>query len=96
MIILYLVCKGGSIGQLQKLWERIKNNPKTVRFEELDKLLIKAGFRKRQSGKCYSHFVYIKDEKFIVVPFFKPYIKAIYVERAISLMNDYFNGNKNE
>ena len=34
----------GPLSQLEKLLQRIMNNPKTVRFEELDKILIKDGF----------------------------------------------------
>lgn len=84
------------MSQLEKLWERIKNNPKTVRFEELNKLLVRAGFTKRQSGKGSSHFVYTKDDNLVVIPFKKPYIKSIYVERAITLINDYFKGGNND
>lgn len=71
------------MSQLEKLLQRIMNNPKTVRFEELDKVLIKDGFVRRQSGKGTSHYVYTKEAKVLVVPFNKPYVKQIYVERAI-------------
>lgn len=71
------------MSQFAKLLLRIINNPKTVRFEELDKILIKDGFTRRQAGKGSSHYIYTKGEKFLTVPFHKPYIKQIYVERAI-------------
>ena len=32
------------MSKLEKLLQRIKNNPKTVRFEELDKILLNAGY----------------------------------------------------
>lgn len=78
------------MSKLEKLLQRITNNPKTVRFEELDKLLIRAGFIKRQSGKGSSHFIYRKDGKIISIPYKNPYIKQIYVVEAIELLTEYF------
>lgn len=79
------------MSQLQKLYERIKNNPKTVRFEELDKILIKAGFEKRQPRGGSSHYTYsIAGKMPLTVPFNQPYIKRIYVEKAIEAIGDYF------
>ncbi|TGE39376.1 toxin HicA [Desulfosporosinus fructosivorans] len=74
------------MSKLKKLLERIRNNPKNVRFEELDKILIHYGFTKRQSSGGSSHFYYTKGEKLLSVPFHKPHIKVTYVERAIELL----------
>lgn len=74
------------MSQLEKLLERIRNNPKTVRFEELDKILVRAGFERRQPRGGSSHYNYVKGEKFLTVPRYKPYIKEIYVQRALDLM----------
>lgn len=80
------------MSQLQKLYERIKNNPKTVRFEELDKILIKAGYTKRQPRGGSSHYAYVMPGRdLITVPFNQPYIKRIYVEKVIDNVKDYFN-----
>jgi predicted RNA binding protein YcfA (HicA-like mRNA interferase family) len=79
------------LSKLEKLLEKIRNNPKAVRFEELDKLLIRAGFKRRQSSKGSSHYYYTKDEKMISVPFRKPYILETYVLEAIELIGDYFS-----
>ena len=84
------------LSQFEKLLQRVINNAKTVRFEELDKILIKDGFTRRQSGKGTSHYVYTKGDKFITVPFHKPYVKRIYVERAIALLNNNLEDNENE
>ena len=78
------------MSKLEKLLQRIINNPKTVRFNEMDKLLLRAGFRKRQSGKGTSHFVYTKNGDQISIPYDDPYIKQIYVKKAIELIGDYF------
>lgn len=82
------------MSQLEKLLQRIMNNPKTVRFEELDKILIADGFSRRQSGKGTSHYVYTKKAKVLVVPFNKPYVKQIYVELAMKSID--LEGNEHE
>lgn len=38
------------MSQLEKLLLRIKNNPKTVRFDELDKILKRLDFEVRQAA----------------------------------------------
>lgn len=84
------------LSQFEKLLQRVINNPKTVRFEEVDKILIKDGFTRRQSRKGTSHYVYTKGDKFITIPFHKPYIKKIYVERAIGLLSNDLEDDANE
>ncbi|TDA67878.1 MAG: toxin HicA [Clostridia bacterium] len=74
------------MGQLGKLLERIKRNPKTVRFEELDKILLRAGFAKSQPGGGSSHYIYRKGDLKLVVPYRQPYILQTYVIRAIKLL----------
>jgi predicted RNA binding protein YcfA (HicA-like mRNA interferase family) len=81
---------GDQIDKLQKLLEKGRNNPKAVRFVELDKILVAAGFVRRQSGKGTSHYFYKKEEKTIFVPFRQPHILRIYVEKAIELIGDSF------
>lgn len=84
------------LSKLEKLLKKVKNNPKTVRFEELDKLLIRAGFKKRQSKKGSSHFYYTKDDKALSVPYNKPYILETYVLEAIDLIGEYFADDKKD
>lgn len=76
------------MGKLKKLLEKIKNNPKQVRFEELDRILLRAGFRRRQPGGGSSHYIYTKGEARISVPYRQPHIKAVYVQRAISVLEE--------
>lgn len=78
------------MSQLLKLLERIKNNPKTVRFDELDKLLLRANFIKTQPRGGSSHYTYKKDGRRITIPFKQPYIKSEYVEQVIDAIGDYF------
>lgn len=74
------------MGKLQKLLDRIKRNPKTVRFDEIDKLLQKAGFIRSQPGGGSSHYIYRKGKYKLVIPFRQPYILQSYVIRAIKLL----------
>lgn len=73
--------------KIEKLYEKIKNNPKNVSFEEIDRLLVNvAGFAKRNGSRA-SHFIYThKDlkgiEGYVNIPYAKP-IKVIYVKRAL-------------
>ncbi len=51
-----------------KLLKSIQNNPKNVRFSDLDNVLLHFGYEKRQSGKGSSHYFYSHPEiKMLVV-----------------------------
>lgn len=76
------------ITKKEKLLSKIKNNPKTVRFEELDKILQDIGFDRRQPSGGSSHYTYVLTGKILTVPYKKPYIKVIYVKTAIKLLED--------
>lgn len=45
------------MGQWEKLLDCIHNNPKTVTFDELDKILQRAGYVRRQPRSGASHYV---------------------------------------
>lgn len=75
------------MGKSTKLYEKIKNNPKDVSFEEIDKLLVNiAGFTKRNGSRA-SHFIY-RHEKlkgitgYVNIPYAKP-IKSKYIKDAL-------------
>ncbi|OAT80352.1 type II toxin-antitoxin system HicA family toxin [Desulfotomaculum copahuensis] len=71
------------MGKLEKLLQKIINNPNHVKFEELDKILTRSGFKRRQPRKGSSHYVYKKGDRILTVPFHEPHIKAHYVKEAI-------------
>ena len=71
-----------------KLLQRFRNNTKTVRFEEIDALLLRLGFEKRQSG---SHATYTLDGCLITVPFRKPYILPVYVKAILDIIDAMFS-----
>ncbi|MBZ4687478.1 MAG: hypothetical protein PWQ96_2385 [Clostridia bacterium] len=79
------------MSRLEKLLQKIKNNPKQVRFKELDKILTKHGFTRRQPSSGSSHYIYSKGKTRLVVPYHQPHIKTIYVERAIKLLEGVIN-----
>lgn len=68
----------------EKLLIRFRNNPKTVRFEEIDSLLLRLGFDKRQTG---SHATYTFGQHLITVPFRKPYVLPVYVKNILAILD---------
>jgi len=68
------------MSKFEKELARLRQNPKNVRYEELEKILLKIGFSKRQSGT--SPVVFRKDDIILTVPVKKPFLKSIYVKKA--------------
>lgn len=70
----------------EKLLARIRQNPKNVRFEEIDNLLLRLGFDKRQKG---SHAFYSFRGKYpITIPFRKPFILPVYVKNVLKIIDE--------
>ena len=90
----YYMIEVRDLSKLKKLLQQIQNNPKHVRFEELDKILTHYGFTRRQASGGTSHYYYTKGDKVISVPFYQPHIKAAYVERAIELLEGEINDDE--
>ena len=70
-----------------KLLEKINNNPKVIRFNEIDKILKTVGFTCKQAGSGSSHYVYSLDELVISIPYKKPYVKEYYIKQVIILLD---------
>lgn len=79
------------MGQLEKLLEKIKNNPKQVRFKELDRLLIRAGFSRRQPHGGSSHYTYTKGMARLTVPYHQPHVGEAYVRLVIKILEGEMN-----
>jgi hypothetical protein len=62
----------------EKAVARLRQNPKNVRFEEIEAILFRLGFVKRQSGT--SHALFTLGKHIIGVPKRKPFVKPKYVE----------------
>ena len=75
--------------KLDKLYTRIVNNPKDVKYEDIDKMLRKYGFECRQPSKGSSHYNYYHPSlpDLLCIPYARP-IKAIYVKRAINAIEE--------
>ena len=70
----------------EKLLKKIRQNPKNVRFKDVDKLLLSLGFEKWQRG---SHATYVlKKQGRITIPFQKPFILPIYVKEVLKLLDE--------
>ncbi len=74
------------MSKTEKLLKKIRQNPKNVRFKDIDKLLLSLGFEKRQRG---SHATYVlKNQGRITVPFRKPFILPVYVKEVLKLLDE--------
>lgn len=70
--------------QFDKLYADIVRNPKNVKFEDLDKLLIRSGFKchKQHSGTSHFHYSHPDLIDILSIPYARP-VKAIYVKEAL-------------
>ncbi len=74
------------MNKTEKILKKIRQNPKNVRFKDIDKLLLSLGFEKRQRG---SHATYVlKNQGRITVPFRKPFILPIYVKEVLKMLDE--------
>ncbi|MDI6780703.1 MAG: type II toxin-antitoxin system HicA family toxin [bacterium] len=75
------------MSKIEKLFEKIKNNPKNVRFDEIEQFLLDIGFEERQARRGSSHYIFYHEklEKNVVIP--KPHkdkqVKPIYIKKAL-------------
>ena len=76
---------GDIMTKLDKLFSDIVNNPKDVRFEDIDKVLKYYGFECRNPKGGSSHYTYFHSllPDILTIPKSRP-IKAVYVKKAIS------------
>lgn len=74
----------------EKLLEKIRNNPKAVTFEEVDKVLRSMGYVPSQPRGGSSHYTYRKKGCMpLTVPRKEPYVKETYVRTVIDLWDDF-------
>ena len=73
--------------RLLALLEKLRANPKTVAFEDLDRALTLSGFESRNNAS--SHYVYRRPGcPLFTVPRHRP-VKAVYVRKAIEHIERY-------
>lgn len=72
----------------QKLLERIRCNPKTVRFNEVKKILESMGYKGKKPKSGTSHWTFRKNGCMpITIPERNPYVKETYVKIVINMLN---------
>jgi predicted RNA binding protein YcfA (HicA-like mRNA interferase family) len=70
----------------EKALAKIRQNPKHVRFEELENILLHLGFTQRQSKG--SHRTFTLGRHIIRVPVNKPFLKPVYVKLALRVLDE--------
>jgi len=74
--------------RIQKLRARIEQNPRHVRFEDLDRLLHGYGFAVRQPQRGSSHYVYKRGQWLLTVPYRRPHPREHYVKEALAYIEE--------
>lgn len=69
-----------------KLIERMRRNPRSICFDEIETLLLRLGYVKRQKGS--SHAVFTLGSYQVVVPYRKPTVKPVYVQLVLELLDE--------
>ena len=64
----------------------MRRNPKNIRPEELEGVLLRLGFEKRQGRG--SHTIYKFGEYRLTVPYKKPFLKTIYIKLALEIIDE--------
>ena len=73
------------MSKADKLLARFRQNPRNVRPEELENVLLRLGFTKR-AGKG-SHRVYTQGRFILTVPYRKPFLRQRYVKEALAAID---------
>ena len=74
--------------RIEKLRERIEENPRQVRFADLDRLLQAHGFRVRQPRSGGRHHYYSKGRVKISIPKGRPHVLPTYVRLALKAIDE--------
>ena len=69
-----------------KLLARIRNNPKAVRFADIEAILLSLGFQKRKS----KHVVFTRGRFRLPIaePHPQPHVNPVYVKHFLALMDE--------
>lgn len=73
--------------KIEKLFQQIINNQKSVSFEIIDRILLYSGFSRRQPKGGSSHYTYYHPEttEILTIPYSKP-VKVIYIKKALAVI----------
>jgi hypothetical protein len=75
----------------EKLLERIRNNPRAVRFEDIDLLLTQYNFTPRQPRSGSSHYSYAFGSYHITIARHKPFVHFKGVKEVLSILDEILN-----
>ncbi len=70
-----------------KEFEKIKNNPKNIKFNTIDKLLKQYGFTVRQPKGGSSQYTYKKDKLSLTIPKHSP-VREVYIKKAVQFIEE--------
>ncbi len=73
----------------QKDIDKLRQNPRHVRYDELVTILTRLGFEKRQDST--SHVRFTHGTHILVIPKRKPFLKPIYVNQVLKLLDEIFD-----
>jgi len=76
------------MGRTDKRRQAIEQNPKQVRFEDLDALLRSSGFERRQRSRGSSHYVYRRGRWRLTVPAHRPHLRQYIVMEALTALRE--------
>jgi hypothetical protein len=71
-----------------KLLEKLRNNPKGIRFEEIDLILISFGFTRRQPSGGSSHYIYHYGNRWLTIARHIPFIHFGAVKDALDILDE--------
>ena len=77
---------GVTLSKQDKLLDKIRNNPKNVRFETVQKILLSYGFSETAPKGGSSHYTYHKGIYRVTVPKDNP-VNATYIKQAIIIID---------
>ena len=79
----------GNGSRRQKRRRKIAQNPRSVRFEDLRRLLEDYDFEfKRTRGSHHTFVGYVNDTKLVIVIPFKRPLKSIYVKKVLAILDE--------
>ena len=75
---------------------KIRQNPKNVRFEDLEIILLRLGFKKRQEST--SHVVFTLGHYRLIIPksHGSPFVKELYIKKYFLPMLEALDVNKED
>jgi len=78
--------RGAVLSKQDKLVQTIRNNPKNVRFETIQKILLSYDFTETSPKSGSSHYTYHKGIYRITIPKNRP-VNQTYIKQAINIID---------